>query len=335
MDALDMARTIIATMNRVERATKKALRDRERKERPTAKRSTAPEVAARYEALFERLTRAHCVAYERLDWHDLAEAGLVEPAIRANALELKARKALANYQPGIIATLFGLGAEKRRALAEKVLEAAKKDAELYAQAKRNAERHNLDVNVAASVLALDVNGIETALMAHVPIAELALLLEGLGIHMPSPGRLVVYVDAMEIDAMPDEAVAIGENGRSVYVPLSATARCEMHLANVCAATLRAGLEVMSVVPVQQVDVVTRCFLPTASGELEQYPVAHVRLPHEALKAMDLRRLEPVSTVTALGGRLDWEIGRGFAPIRIDDLNLISVRTIQPSQTAAA
>ncbi|WP_309644785.1 hypothetical protein [Phenylobacterium sp.] len=335
MDVQGSAKTIIATMNRIDRATKKALRDRERKDRATARRSTAPELAAKYDALFEALTRAHCVPYARLDWNEIAGAGLVEPAARANALEQKARRALANYQPGIIDGLFGLGQDRRRALAEKVLQAAKKDAEIYAQAKRNAEIHNLDVGLAAGVLALDPAAIEQALKAHIPAAELAPLIEGLGFHMPAPGRIVVYLDALELDAIPEEAVEIGDNGRSVYIPLAREIRAEMHLANVCAATLRIAVEVMTVVPVDVIDVVTRCFLPTARGDVEQQPVVHVKVPHQALKAMDLRRLEPVSTITALGGRIDWEVERGFAPIRIDDLKLTAPKPSQESQIAAA
>jgi hypothetical protein len=318
MDA-PAGRTILPTMNRIDRATKRALRDRERKERATARRPSGPNVAAAYEALFERLTRAHCIAYERLDWNEIATRGLVEPAVRRHELEQKARRALANYRPGLIDSLFGLGQERRRALAEKVLEAAKKDAELYAQAKRNAEVHNLDVNLAPAVLALDME----ALKAHAPTAVLAAVLEGFAVAMPSPGRLVAYVDALEFDALPDEAVEIGETGRSVYRALTFAARQEIHLANVCAVSLRIAAETLAAVPVDMVEVVVRCFLPDGRGEVEQYPILYAKVPHVALKAMDLRRLDPVATITALGARIDWEIARGFAPIRIDDLNLTS------------
>lgn len=321
MNARAEAKTIISTMNRIDRATKKALREKERKERATAKRSTAPIMAERYEQLFEQLTRIHCAPYERLDWNEIATRGLVEPAIRRNELELKARRKLANYQPGLIDALFGMGADRRRALTEAVLDAAKKDAELYGLAKRNAEVHNLDVNLAGAVMALDLNAIEQALKAHVPVTKLASVLEGFAIVFPSPGRLVIYIDALEPDAMPDESVDIGESGRSVYRPLPEALRQEMHLANVCAATLRVALEVMQVVPVEQCEVVTRCFLTSPRGEAALVPVVYAKVPHIALKNMDMRRLEPVATITALGGRIDWELGRGFSAVKINDLNL--------------
>jgi hypothetical protein len=324
-------------MSRVDRATRKALRERERKERSTARRSSAPELAARYEALFEQLTRAHCVKYERRDWGAIAETGPVEPAVRAHALEKKARRALTNYRPGIIDGLLGLQADKRRALAERVLDAAKKDADLYGRAKRNADLHNLDVALAEPVAALDFGAIETALKAHIPARELAPILEGLGVDMPSAGRLVVHVDVLELDALPDESVRLNDAGRSVHALLTPTARREMHLANVCSVVLRVGLEVMAVVPIERLDLLARCALPGAKdgGEAEHHPILHVRLGHEALKAMDLRRLEPVSTVAALGARLDWEIGRGFAPIPIEDLKLVAQRGRDAPERLAA
>lgn len=336
MDAAGAPRTIIATMSRVDRATKKALRARERKAREGVKRSTAPSLAADYEVLFERLTRAHCVKYERRNWRDVLETGPVEPAVRANTLEKKARHALANYRPGVIDGLLGLQADRRRALAAKVLEAAKKDAELFARAKRNAELHNLDLELAETMMALELGSIERALKAHLSAEELTPILEGLGVDMPAPGKLVVHLDVLELDAMPDERVGLNENGRSVHAYMSGAERREMHLANVCAVVLRIGVEVLSVVPIDKVEILARCFLPGGAGRdaLDQHPILHVSLSHEAVRAMDLRRMEPVSTVTSLGARISWEIDRGFSPIPINDLKLTPPPKPQPSAAPA-
>lgn len=325
---------IIASMNRIDRATKKALRDRERRERATTRRDSSPQAAARYDALIEALSRAHCVKYERLDWNEIAGKGLVEPAVRANARELAARRALANYRPGLIDTLFGLETEKRRALAERVLEAARADAALYAKARLAADTHNLDVTVAPGVMALDPSAIESALKAHLPVELLQSLTEGVGFHMPAADKLVVYVEALEFDSLPDEVCFLNEAGRAAYVPMPYAQRSELHLASTCSAALRVGVEVMQVVPVDKIDVLVRCpLLNSSTGGLESRPVLHVRLLHDALARMDLRRLEPVSTVTAFGGRLDWEIARGFGPIAVGDLRLTQP-DLTPAQIAA-
>ncbi len=311
-------------MTRIERATKRASRDQGRKERVGAKRGTAPELAARYEALLEQLTRAHCVKYQRKNWPEIATSCLVEPTVEAHALERKARRALANYNPGILDALFGMGADRRRALGEKVLAAAKKDAELYAKAKRNAEMHNLDVQLAPGVMALDFGSIGAALEAHLPADELRPILEGVAIDMSPSGKLVVHVDVLELDALPDESVGLSEAGRSVHALLPPTLRHEMHLANVCSAILRVAVEVMSVTPIESIEVLGRCVAPSAEVA-DPEPILYVRVSHKALSAMDLRRLEPVSTITALGGRISWDLQHGFAAIAIDDLELTEPR----------
>ncbi|HEX5376992.1 MAG TPA: hypothetical protein VFW47_00360 [Phenylobacterium sp.] len=327
MSGQDMAKTIIPTMNRIDRATKRVIRERERKER-AVQRAKRPEVAAdavaRQDALIERLTRCHCVKYERKDWTEIAQRGLVEAAPRSNAREMAARKALARYEPGMIDSLFGLGKDRRRELAERVLAGAKADQLAYDKARRAAEAHNTDVNAAAGVLALDLGAIEITLKANIDREAIGAALEGFAVMQASPGRFIVFIDGLEYDAMPDETCMVQPSGGVAYAPLAEGNIHELHLSNVCSVSLRVGLEVLASIGVDAVEVVTRCHLPQSGARAsqdEQYPVLYVKLPHAALSRMDFRKLEPVSTVTALGGRLDWDSTRGFAAIGIDDLKL--------------
>jgi len=325
MTTSDSPRTILATPGRIERATQRASRAKAREQRQTrARPEPTAETLAVYETKIQQLTRLHCADYKRLDWHDIAGRGLVEPALPANAKELVARKALAAYRPGFFDSLLGMGADRRRRLAERVLEAAKADALIYAEAKRNADRHNLDVTLAASILALEPEAVEKALGAHLPMGELKPALEGLSLSFPGAGRLVIYLDALELDVLPDESCAMLENGKGGYVPTSASALQELHVSNICSAILRVGLETLTTLPIEAVEVVARCYLPSPrTGEFEQHPVIYVKLPYEAVQRMDIRRLEPTSAVTALGGRIDWDSTRGFAPIQIHDLKLVA------------
>lgn len=327
MSGQETAKTIIPTMNRIDRATKRAMRERERRER-AAKRAKQPGVSADFgakqDALIEQLTRAHCVKYERKDWNEIARRGLVEAAPRSNAKEMAARKALARYEPGVIDSLFGLGKDRRRDLAEKVLAAHRADSAAYEKAKKAAEAHNTDVNAAGGVLALDINAIEVTLKANIDRDAIGPALEGFAILQAGPGRFVIFIDGLEFDAMPDETCVMSPAGTAAYAPLPTGNMNELHLSNICSISLRVGVEALSGLGVDAVEVVTRCHLPNPSGrDTEQHPVLYVKLPHMALSRMDLRKLEPVSTVTALGGRLDWDAARGFAPIGIEDLKLFA------------
>jgi hypothetical protein len=298
------------------------MRQRERKERAAGNRGDPEAAIAALEARIEQLTRAHCAAYVRKDWNEAAQQTLVEPSVKPHAKEQAARRALANYVPGLLDSLFGLEADKRRRLAERVLEAAREDATLYAKAKKAADDHNRDITLAPAMLALDLDAIETALKAHLPIAELAPILEGLLFACPAPGKLTIYLELMELDALPDEICTASPSGEVVFSPMPAGQRHELQLLNACSAALRTVLETLAIVPVDEVELLARCHLVNpATRELEPYPVMYLKAPHHTVARMDLRRLEPVSTVTALGGRLDWEVGRGLAPIEVDDLSI--------------
>jgi hypothetical protein len=339
MSGQETAKTIIPTMNRIDRATKRAMRERERKDR-AAQRAKKPEVpadfAARQDALIERLTRAHCVKYERKDWTEIARRGLVEAAPRSNAKEMAARKALTRYEPGVIDSLFGLGRDRRRELAERVLSAHKADSAAYEQAKRAAEAHNTDVKAAAGVLALDLNAIEATLKVNIDREVLGQALEGFALLQAAPDRFIVFIDGLEFDAMPDETCILQPNGVMAYAPVPIPNLYELHLSNICSISLRVGADVLASLGVDAIEVVTRCHLPKADGrETEQHSVLYVKLPHAALSRMDLRKLEPVSTVTALGGRLDWDVTRGFAPIGVDDLKLFAAPPRPPQQAVAS
>lgn len=337
MSTQETAKTIIPTMTRIDRATKRAMRERERKDRAAdrAKRSEIPpEKAVAYDRLLQRLTRAHCVKYARKDWGEIARRGYVQPLPRKHDREKAARRALYNYQPGLIDALFNNGKDRRRELVARVLSAAKADLEEYEKGKRQAEAHNTDVAVAAGVLALDLTAIESTLKANLDFAALRPALEGFAVAQPSAGRFIVYIDALELDAMPDEACVLAPGGlRAACAPLPAANIQELHLSNVCSISLRIGVEVLSAVGVDSVEIVTRCHLPAGDGrETQQHPILYVKLTHQVLTRMDLRKLEPVSTITALQGRLDWDAGRGFQPIAVDDLKL--TQQLSPPQAPA-
>jgi len=323
MSADATARTIIPTMNRIDRATKRVIRERERRE-PAARRGRAgaADAAARLDALIETLTRVHAVPYARKDWNEIARVGLREAPPRINRREQAARKALARYEPGVFATLFGLGQDRRRDLAARVIAAAKADLADFERAKRQVEAHNTDVQVAAAVLALDLNAIESSLKANIDREAIGAALEGFAILQAAPDRFIVFIDGLELDALPDEACVVQASGAVTFTPMPAANLHELHLSNICSASLRVGAEVLACLGLDSVEVVTRCHMANPNGrESEQHPVLYVKLPHAALSRMDLPKLEPVSTVTALGGRLDWDVTRGFAPIGIDDLKL--------------
>lgn len=315
---------VIAPMSRVDRAAGRMIRERDRKQRGVERgRATRAEAAA-HEALIARLTKAHQVEFNRIDWADIEAQGPVVPTVARDAISAEARRRLAAYRPSLIDALFGLQQQKRRELTAKVVAAAKADAELYAKAKAIADRHNRLLALAPDVRALKVDAIAQALKANDTAAALKEVVEGFVLHLEGARRLVAQVDLIEFDALPDEACVAGA-GSPTYRPITDEERYELQLANAASAALRAAIEVLQAAPLDTVEVVARLCRPGGLSEADMEPVLYAKVAGAALAKLQLGKLDAAPTLAAMSARIDWTSSCGLAPIELEDLGLAALR----------
>lgn len=311
---------IIAPLSRVDRAAGRMIRDGERKGRGTGRRrATRPEATA-YEALLGRLTKAHHVVFKPIDWADIEAQGAVVPTVARDAMSAEARRRLSAYRPSLIDSLLGLEQQKRRELTDKVVAAAKADAELYARAKAMADQHNRLLALAPDVRAMKVEAVAGALKANGAAAAMKELVEGFALYLEGSRRLVAQVDIIEFDALPDEACLPGA-GAPIYRAIPENERYELQLANAASVSLRAAVEVAQVAPTETIEVVARLCRPGGLAETDLVPVLYAKVPAAALAKLQLAKLETAAILGALSARVDWTSARGLAPIGLEDLGL--------------
>lgn len=310
---------IIAPKSRVDRITDRSIREDDRKNRQGRRRRPTKADVDKYDALIARLTKVHQAAFEPIDWDEIVETGPVAPSVARDAVSQAARRKLTQYRPSLMDSLLGREQEVRRALTAKVLEAGKADAALYAEAKAYAEEHNRLLRLAPDVRAMKPGAIAAAVKGRDGLAELRDVLEGMALDVVG-ARLVVRIDLMEFDALPDEAAVASAVGPS-FAKLSPVERSELQLANACSAALRAAVEVLEVAPADTVELLARALRPSGLSEADMDPVLYLKIPRAALKKLDLRKLDAAPIATAFAARIDWAAQRGLAPIRVDDLGL--------------
>ncbi len=323
--------TVIASLSRVDRAAGRLVRDRDRRQRATTRRRPSRAEADAYQALISRLTEAHKVTPKRVDWESIIATGPVAPAIARDAVSAAARRKLAEYRPSLMDSLLGVEREKRRELNDKVIEAAKADAELWARAKAEADTHNRLLALAPDVRALKTEAIAGALKVQGLAQALKDIVEGLTIHQPAPERLVACVDLLEFDALPDESCLSGATS-ATWVEMSAAERADLQLANACSLALRLAVELLQIVQVDAVEILARVCRPGGLAEADMQPVLHVKVPVAALAKLQLRKVDAAPALAALGARIAWTPGRGLAPIEVEPLGLGGLR---PPSTQAA
>lgn len=323
--------TVIPALSRVDRAAGRLVRDSDRKRRDASRRRATRADVEAHEALIVRLTEIHKVTPTRVDWSLIEAEGPVAPAIARDATSAAARKKLADYRPTLMDNLLGVEREKRRELMEKVIEATKVDAELWARAKAEADIHNRLLALAPDVRALKLEAIGGALAIRGALAPLKDLVEGVTLHEPTPGRIVARVDLVEFDALPDEACLAGPTS-AAWIGMSAAERAELQLANACSLSLRVAVEILQVAPAEAVEVVARLCRTGGLVESDLHPVLHVKIPLAALVKLQLRKVDAAPTVAAFGARVAWTPARGLSPIDLEALGLGGLQA-KPAQAA--
>jgi hypothetical protein len=311
---------ILATASRAERATTRAdrgmaLRHQEAHGRPA--RIELEDGLAITRAQLEHLTTCHRTEYHKLDWRPLAARQPVAMPVRTHDHEKTARHALGTWQPTWQERMFGDEAHRRRDLTNRVHEAQHEDEVAFQKASRAAQTYNVETLIARKLFELDPRAIRDAVTMKTALAELRDGVNSIGVILPGPGRVIAVVEAIQEGDVPYERVTEGEPRTARREPISAVDRRQIHLAALCAAGLRVGAELLSVLPVEALDVAVLCETSAAGGERPTVqPVIQLHMTAKALTEHDWKKEDAVTLATTLGARMDWSIEKGFAPIRL-------------------
>lgn len=324
MESVGDIMPVLTTASRAERATLRAAREMARRDaaQGRAGRVDLDDGLAMSTRQLDRLTGAHRIAYETLDWRRLAAREPLPFPVRTHERERAARHALATYQPSWHDRLLAEEAHRRRQLTWKVAEAASADEAAFQRAYRAVEAQNAETLFARRLVNLDPQAMKEAILRRSKLAELTDCMNSLGLAQPSAGRVVAVVDGLQFGDMPLERIAVSAAGGAEPIPIAERRR--MHLANVCATALRVGAELVSVLPLHAVEVVVECDAEPRG------PILQLLMTAERLANLELKTADAVSLATSIQARMDWSLENGFAPIRPIPLSAV----VQPLARSA-
>ena len=167
---------------------------------------------------------------------------------------------------------------------------------------------------------LDPRAIKDAVTLKTRLAELREGVNTVSLALPGDGRVVALVEAIGEGDVPYERITDGEP-RARREPIPLVERRQIHLVALCAAALRIGAELVSVAPVDAVEVAVGCDMPDpAGGRPRPQPVIQLLMTAKALSELRWMKDDAVTLATSLGARMDWAIERGFVPIRLVPLS---------------
>ncbi|MDO8901959.1 MAG: hypothetical protein Q7V15_11445 [Phenylobacterium sp.] len=319
MDEMCPDQSIEFTMDRIEREAKRAALSKTQQDRFGATPEGRLGPAAEAETLAARvasLTQCHRTPYRPRNWAEVAAKPRIN-IVRTNDREAEARAALVAYNPGWLAQLFGSDRDRRRQLAARVAEAASEDEQAYRKAWREAQAHNTEIDFACKLAELDMRTINESLAEHTTLGEAYGAVERFRFTSPAKGQFRIMIEALDLAAMPAEEAERLPQGRAMFRPLPIGRRHQLLGANVCAATLRFALEMLGFLPLDAVEVVVHGDIRNPrTGLFERHPIVQLTLTHTQAATTPFDRAEPLALVAQLGGRINWTLQGGFAPITL-------------------
>lgn len=318
------ARSFGAAMRAAERDARRSERQRLEQERYQAKLenlAAAQAAADGYHELLALLTGSHRVAFERTDWQTIAKRSIPGLPIRSNDMEEAAKSALARYKPGQLAEFFGFAKRKREKLNRAIAHARAVDTANHDSALERARLEREHIELAQRLVALEPDTVAEVIGEQSQIGRTGCV-EAATLRFTDDGRIIMFVDGLDIEDMPTQSVTLLASGKASVKPLSASKVREIHRDNICSTALMAAAEFLKHIPADQVEIVVETdLLDPATGRIDPQPVLCVKISVQALSSMDLSRVEPVAVIERLGGQMKWSSKGGFSQIDLPALNI--------------
>ena len=100
---------------------------------------------------------------------------------------------------------------------------------------------------------------------------------------------------------------------------------EIYQDHVCGAALRAGRELLALLPVQFVVVhATTDLLNSATGHMEESPILSVALPRDTVGKMNFESLDPSDSMNNFVHRMNFKKTKGFTAVeKLDPTDFVS------------
>jgi hypothetical protein len=310
-----LARSLIASARRAERAQMAAQRSAERRslarrrellaQQTTIDRMQAHERAVHevelYQNYVEVLVSVHKECLSHIEWNRLAHDPPPAPPTRSDQHEQAARTAAASFKPSLGDRLLNRGASKREHLQTEVERAFAADQAEYdaalAQHQSAAAYWQWMRNVAHGVLAKDVNAYRAVLDYLAPFEELQELGSTVAIDDATPDVVAALCTVRDAEIVPSEQRTLSAAGKLVVKPLPVSRYWEIYQDHVCGCAVRVARELMALVPVPRAVVnVAAPMLDTSTGNIVPTTILAVSFQRDGLDRVNFDAADPTDVL---------------------------------------
>ena len=261
-----------------------------------------------FENYLDMVRGVHLECEPPIDWQKLRDAMPPFTKAEGGPAERAARAALANYQPGFGAKLFGQD-DKRRAELQQAIEAAKQeDAEAF-------EGWQESVKFADRVLSGDVDAYYEALEAANPFEDFAQFGSDLEFGTDSGDYMEIEFCVKSQEVVPEKQLSLTSTGKLSEKEMPRTMYYDITQDYVCSCAIRLAREIFSILPVQAVLVhAVDTVLNTATGHETEETILSVGFTREGFEGINFERIDPSDFLSTFPMRMQFAKTAGFKPV---------------------
>ena len=256
----------------------------------------------------DMIKSVHKECEEPVDWEKIRDAKPPFTKAEGGPAEKAARHALASYQPGLGAKLFG-GEEKRRAELQAAIETAKQqDAEEF-------EAWQESVKFADRMLAGDVDAYLEAIDEGNPFEDFANYGSDLEFGTDSGDYIEIEFRVKSKEVVPEKSLSLTSTGKLSEKEMSRTMYYDLTQDYVCSCAIRLAREMFAILPVQAVIVhAVDGILNTATGNDTEETILSVGFTREGFSGINFDRIDPSDFLSAFPVKMHFHKTTGFSPV---------------------
>ena len=318
------ARSINASLRRMERNAQRRRKELQRQQKELAKMQEQErnryEVAV-YENYIDLISSVHKECSESWDWRAILTSREPIAPEYSNANERVAEAALTSYTPGIVDKIFKREAKKRAMFEKDVATARQKDREVYDAAMKQYQDEMEEVKglkkLASSILSGDMEAFTSAIESTNPFSDIQSIGSQLSFRLSAPWYIEATLQVNGDEVIPTQEKSLTASGKVSSKNIPTGRRNEIYQDYVCGCVLRVARELFALLPIEMVIVHAMGeLLNTSTGRMEVQPILSVAISRPTLDRFNFDTIDCSDSLKNFVHTMNFSKTRGFSAVEM-------------------
>lgn len=314
-------RTFSATMNRIDRESKRKQRELDKRYKLREKMEELAQAqydVEVFENYIEQIQSLHKEGSELIDWIELKnEKAPSEPKLEYPQM-IQAEFLFNTFKPNFLHKIFNMTESKKKSLLKNIETSKVIDEQTYEQNLINYRQTYQEwleqVNLAERVLNKEEKALLEVIEEMNPFKEIHDLGTSLEIVFKE-NTLYIELNVHSQNIIPNKVKSLLKSGKLSVKDMTKSLYNELYQDYVCSAILRVAREIFAIIPIEEVIITAKDELLNKSiGQEELLPIVSVLISKHKFESLNLNLIDPSDSMTNFIHNMDFKKASGFKAV---------------------